>query len=174
MAGTGATGEGAAQRDASDLVARFLPLARARVARLGLRPGMAGYDDAQSDALLGVWQAIAAHDPEKGPLPAYVQRRVQWALLDGLRRRGGRGGQRHLADLPLDRAGDLPDTPPPDEAGVSAWELTRQARNVDPRLPRIVRLRAAGYTWAEVGEQLHLSRARVGQLLKQLRDRCAS
>lgn len=132
---------------------------------------MSGWDDAYSDALLAVWRAVGTYDPARGPLANHVDRRVRWALVDGLRRRGGRGEHRRPEDVPLDAAVDLPDETAPDEGDVAVWELARRSVALDPRLPRIVRLRAVDRSYAEIARDLHLSRARIGQLLGLLRER---
>ncbi|CAO5150807.1 hypothetical protein FAIPA1_130140 [Frankia sp. AiPs1] len=137
---------------------------------------MSGWDDAVSDGLLALWQAIRSHDPAKGPLSTHVELRIRWALVDGLRRRGGlRGAGRHPDDVPLDDADTVGAmAAPADEDQIAVWELVRQAEAIDPRLARIVLLRAAEYSYTEIGYEIHLSRTRVAQFLNLLRAQATS
>ena len=43
------------------------------------------FDDAYADALIGLWQAIRTHDPERGGLSQWAERKMRSAMLDGVR-----------------------------------------------------------------------------------------
>lgn len=161
--------------DVSETVRRFTPLVLTRIRMLGLEEGMAGYDDALSDGMQALWRAVCDHDPARGPFPAYAGRRVYWALVDGLRSRGGRGRRRHGDDLAtgdFDRfeaelcaSGD-----PGADGRVDMAAVLACARRVDPRLPEIITLCYYDYTYAEAGRTLGISRQRVSQLVAELRE----
>src|SRR5688500_11142686 len=60
-------------------------------ARLILRPTETGFDDAISDGLLALWEAIQAYNPDRGPFDKFIALRVRHRIIDGIRSRAGRG-----------------------------------------------------------------------------------
>ena len=79
-----------------DLVREHWGLARhaaAKVARRGR-----DFDDAFSDALLGLWVAVLTHRPDRGRFGAHAGMCITRAMIDGVRHRKGRlGTARHRA-----------------------------------------------------------------------------
>jgi RNA polymerase sigma factor (sigma-70 family) len=171
-------------------VRRFLPLVHARARMLGLEPAMADWDDAVSDGMEALWLAARDHDPARGPFAGYAGRRVYWAMVDGRRRRGGRGRRRHSDDLLVGDFAALEE--PGDGAGASRRHaesvfaagcdpaadgraamarVLACARQVDPRLPEIVVLCYFGYSYTEAGRAVGISRQWASQLMGRLRAR---
>lgn len=92
----------AAVDDAS--IREYLPIARdvARqaVRRYGWLPGES-FDAFYSDALLGLYQGLATHDPERGPLVPHLWYRARMAVRDRLRteQRQMKASDEDVADL---------------------------------------------------------------------------
>src|SRR4051812_10858166 len=77
---------GSSTTEAPDrLFAEHLTWARELSRRLAGRCGVRA-DDAEADALLGLWDAAARFSPGRGkPFTAYARKRIRGAILDGRR-----------------------------------------------------------------------------------------
>lgn len=132
--------------------------------RLNVHPGHADWDDAISDGMLALWQALTSYDPTRRDIDRYLALRVRHRIIDGLRVRSGRGHDRPTF-LPLEAAHDIPAEQPDATEHAEADDLIHRLATVDPRLPAIAALIAAGYTRTETGALHGLSRTRIWQLL---------
>lgn len=144
-------------------------------ARILLRPADSGYDDLISDGMLALWRALAAYDPARGDLDSWLAHRVRFRMIDGLRRRSGRGSAIRPQPAVLDDEHDQIPAPGGDDEIADALdalghadELLVAAAGIDPRLPHVLRLIADGYTRTEAGALIGVSRTRVWQLMSQL------
>ncbi|WP_204042774.1 sigma-70 family RNA polymerase sigma factor [Acrocarpospora phusangensis] len=125
----------------------------------------ADWDDVTSDGMLALWRALAAYDPALRDLHGYLRLRVRHRMIDGMRRRSGRG-QDLPALISLDDNADLVPPENPDlGARVDLTDTVLRLAPLDPRLPAIAALLVAGYTKTETGALQGLSRGRVWQLL---------
>jgi len=62
---------------------------RREIRRRGVRISAADVDDLEQELLIDVWQIdLERFDPARGTLGAFITRRVQWKLIDHLRRLG--------------------------------------------------------------------------------------
>lgn len=136
-------------------------------ARLILRPTETGFDDAISDGLLALWEAIQAYDPDRGSFDDFIRLRVRHRIIDGIRSRAGRG-KAHLTILELlpghePRATDI-DVADALAAYDDADEVMHLAAAIDARLPAILTLIADGQEHADVAKQFGISRTRIWQM----------
>ncbi len=136
-------------------------------ARLILRPTEAGFDDAISDGNLALWEAIQAYNPDRGGFADFIRLRVRHRIIDGIRKRAGRGAahRTHLELLP----GHEPQANDADVADAlaaydDADEVMHLAAAIDPRLPGILTLIADGQEHADVARQFGISRTRIWQM----------
>jgi RNA polymerase sigma factor (sigma-70 family) len=138
-------------------------------ARLGLHPGDVDWDDAISDGMLALWQALESYDPTRWDFERYLPLRVRHRMIDGIRKRSGRGQDRplfvSLDALDSDVRDCLTLAPANLTATAEGRDLVRMLAQLDPRLPGIALLIAAGFTRTEAGALHGLSRARIWQLL---------
>jgi len=148
-------------------IAGHTPLVHALARRLDLRPGDAGWDDAISDGMLALWQALSSYDPTRWDLDRYLAVRVRHRMIDGLRQRTNNRASHRPTIVPLDEAGDLPTEQPHMTAHAELGEVVNALADIDPRLPSIAMLLLAGYTRTETGARYGLSRTRIWQLLTQ-------
>jgi len=139
------------------------PLVAPQARRLGLHPDASDWDDAISDGMLALWQALTAYDPSRGALDQYLILRIRFRMIDGIRSRSGRGADRPTL-IPFDDTHDRAEQPNLGEH-VELGDLIRALAAVDPRLPAIALLLLAGYTRTETGALHGLSRTRIWQLL---------
>lgn len=136
-------------------------------ALLLLRVADAGFDDAISDGNYALWQAIQAYNPERGPFNDFIRLRVRHRIIDGIRKRAGRGKAHHthLELLPghEPRANDA-DVADALTAYDDADEVMHLAAAIDARLPGILTLIADGQEHADVARQFGISRTRIWQM----------
>jgi RNA polymerase sigma factor (sigma-70 family) len=150
----------------------------AQARALRVHPADADYDDLISDGQLALWEALATYDPGRAPLGSWLKARVRQRMIDGLRRRLGRSAGRPAISS-LDEAGGADDAllggsqtiaSIDNGSHLETEQLIIESRRVDPRLPRVLRLLAAGYTRSETAQAIGVSRTSVWRLLKRLRD----
>lgn len=175
--------------DIERAIAAHQNVVTAQAEHLGCRPGRDGWDDLISDGMVGLWKALAAYDPSRGTLDQFLSLRVRFRMIDGLRTRLSRDSRRPLTSSieslnenlrrhfdEQSGSGDLDPTyggparylatEDDLDSAVNVSELIARSGEVDPRLPRILGLLSVGYTQAEAGEVVSLSRTRVWQLVQ--------
>lgn len=132
------------------------------------------FSELVSDAAVGVMEAAARWDPERGvPFRAFALRRARGAIIDEQRRTGvrDRQGREREAVLSLDAL--VAGTAAGHDIVAARWDGFREVdvrdllRHLDARQRRIV----VGYYWlgltqAQIGAREGVSEARVGQIIK--------
>jgi RNA polymerase sigma factor (sigma-70 family) len=171
--------------DIEEAIEAHRPVVDRVVHRLRLRQGDSGHDDAISDGLLALWQALKDYDPRRMELDDYLNMRVRSRVIDGLRGRTGMAGLGHAK--PVKQPGALPqegDRHHPAEDGVAEQiaaaldakatvdRLLIRAAQLDPLLPPILTLLHEGRTRSEIAELLGTSRFTISRRLRLLDD-CA-
>ncbi|HXF96777.1 MAG TPA: sigma-70 family RNA polymerase sigma factor [Gemmatimonadales bacterium] len=149
-------------------------------------------DDAEaeevlSDVFVQIWRRIDQHDASRGPLVPWVLSIARNRALDQLRRR--RRWRRKVERWEQARAAEQEDfvpAPAPAEASVPGWPMHQEVHRALDTLPeeqrRVVLLayfeglshseiaRRTGQPLGTVKTRLRLAHAKLGELLKHVRD----
>lgn len=138
-----------------------------RLAAALARRHRARADDAEADALIGLWHASTRWDCARGDFRAYARARVKGAVLDGLRLRAGRS--KHAPRLvPLDDALGVPDR---SESAADRVELADELAHALAPLPPlplvVITGRLGGETLAAVGRRVRRSPSAVSRIARR-------
>jgi len=132
----------------------------------------ADLDDALQDARLAIWQAHDAFDG-RGRFEPFALTRAKWAVIDGLRRRGGRTGFSRGASATTDDLAWVADRHPGPERTVVArddYERTVTALAVlSPRQRDLVAAAVDGRAQARVAERWGVTQGAVCRDLRLAR-----
>lgn len=143
-------------------------------ARSLVHPDDASHADAISDGMEALWRALASYDPARGELEPFIKVRVRFRMIDGIRRRSGRGAGPRPVTTALHE--DVPEVSirlrfedeTADVGQLDAW-LTSAAAH-DERLPAALRLLAEGWNRTQAACASGLSRTALWRLLRDLRS----
>ena len=162
------------------LIERYVPLARALARRVRVVTPLADADDMFSAALLGLIDAVDRFEPGRAvPFEAYASLRIRGAIIDELRRIGGRLRDGDAGERP--RAVSLDGMVEeewqaflavPDEALEEPYEradlrcrVQHALENLPPRQREVLaRYYADSLTLREAGQRMGISEARACQL----------
>ncbi|MGI8333493.1 sigma factor [Actinomadura scrupuli] len=143
-------------------------------ARSLVHPDDVGHADVISDGMEALWRALAAYDQARGDLEPFLKVRVRFRMIDGIRRRSGRGAGPRPTTTGLHE--DVPEVAIrlrfEDETtqvgALDAW-LTSAADH-DERLPAALKLLAEGWNRTQAACASGLSRTALWRLLRDLRS----
>lgn len=126
------------------------------------------YEDAVSNAYLGLVEAARAYDPDRGPFEPFAVRYVKGRILNGIR--GEVRAQERVKQAKLAR----PAVAPAPHANVEAAELWAEVGTlpVEQRLMVLLRYRW-GLTQTEIATTLETSQSRVWRMLTSAHDQLA-
>jgi RNA polymerase sigma factor FliA len=171
------------QRDADQLVARHLELARRAAGRIYPRVrGLASFDELRALANAGLAEAAERYDPGRGATFAtFAWYRIHGAIFDGLRRSSQRRAAappprvvslEALRDRGFDAAGDAPG-PADDIDGARRAARLRVAIAQLPDKPRelVTKHYFEGKSLLEAGAELGMSKSWASRLHAQAVDR---
>ena len=176
--------------DADSLFHEALPLADKIASGYANSPGMTA-DDVRAVAHAALHRAALAFDPARGEFGPYAARAIRNAL-NSLHQKEVRHAQQHLpeADLAVSAStegGTAPSQRLPDEfqdvltqvrSQESRLVLENLLASLPPRTRQILALVAAGHSYAEIGEQLGVSKQAVHKAaavaLNSLREQLAA
>jgi RNA polymerase sigma factor (sigma-70 family) len=159
--------------DSDSLFHKALPLADKIASGYANIPGMTA-DDVRAVAHAALHRAALAFDPARGEFGPYAARAIRNAL-NSLHQKEVRYAQQHLpeADLAVSASTEASTTPSqrlPDEfqdvltqvrSQESRLVLENLLASLPPRTQQILALVAAGHSYAEIGEQLGVSKQAV-------------
>lgn len=172
--------------DIDKLVEENLPLAIHVCRRMTRRMSEADFDEAMSDAMLGLLLAAKGFDPDRGfSFATYAHRAIRTNILKGLQSRGRASVRGRFRDavkyeanfggeavtfVPITQAGDAFD---PESVVIAREESERLTRliestaSMDPRIAYILTARRSDRRTLEaIAKNLKLSKVRVQQLYK--------
>jgi RNA polymerase sigma factor (sigma-70 family) len=176
--------------DADSLFHEALPLADKIASGYANIPGMT-VDDMRAVAHAALHRAALAFDPARGEFGPYAARAIRNAL-NSLHQKEVRHAQQHLpeADLAVTASTEASTSPGqrlPDEfqdvltqvrSQESRLVLENLLASLPPRTQQILALVAAGHSYAEIGEQLGVSKQAVHKAasaaLNSLREQLAA
>jgi RNA polymerase sigma factor (sigma-70 family) len=159
----------------------FLPTADTIARSVWLRGGRTlDLDDLKGQAALIVTLAIRSHDPERGSLEAHVRSRIQYDLIDYIRK--VRIGSRHHHDLiQAGKAEPIRQVPitileggagqvVPVLSSMPEIELKLLLRDIvlTKREQRILKRTRSGETRKSIGRRIRLTEGRISQILADI------
>ncbi len=137
------------------------------------------YGEMLADALVAFTQADASWNPKGGaPYRSWMIHAMRRAVIDGMRLRLGRNGQRILTDVDTDAypvewesegpGGDEPGIAEVDEAAMLAAVVARVRREVGANYAVLVEMVGNGAKQVDVARRLGLTEGRVSQMCRRL------
>lgn len=147
-----------------------------RVARTVGMPRRNDWDDLLSDGHLALWRALDAYDADRGDLILFLEARIRFRLIDGIRSRAGRGSAAKPTADSWDDQNHVPCTSAWEDrdaaldAAVIAQRVAVLAPAIDPRLPHVLALLADGKTQTQVALLYGVSRTTIWRMRTALAD----
>lgn len=154
------------------LAADNIDLAKAIARSFARRWRVADPSDIESDAHLGLCYAAARFDGRSGSsFRTYARHVIRGAVLDGVRTRRGRFGERWEA-TPGDITVGALLPPVADHADATVIKVAAAQQAGGGRTGRVVAMLTAGYSQADCADFLDVTDGAISTRLRLIRERC--
>jgi RNA polymerase sigma factor (sigma-70 family) len=152
-----------------------------RYASLGRNIRGFDYDDLLQEAQIGLWEACAVYDPDKGALATIAGLRIRCRLMRVAGEAGRYKRRAHMTAVSIDApltaddenfslADLLPSEDNPERDVLLKLTLIKTRKRIPVKIKRVLDLLLAGHSPIEIANQLGVSKQLIQQRRQKIKD----